>query len=106
MFALTMFPNALWGLAMPTLQAITMQHVSGSEPGQLQGATMSVASIAGVVSPLFFGAVYAATTGEGAIWAHPGASFLISGAVLLSAAIIGWRVARRTRADAKAGAAA
>jgi DHA1 family tetracycline resistance protein-like MFS transporter len=99
MFALTMFPNALWGLAMPTLQSLTTQRVSESEQGQLQGATMSVASIAGVVSPLFFGAVYAATTGEGALWAHPGTAFLIAGAVLLAAAVIGWRVARQGRAE-------
>ena len=41
------------------------QHVSESEQGQLQGANMSVASIAGVVSPLFFGAVYAWTVRPG-----------------------------------------
>ena len=65
MFLLAMFPNALWGLAMPTLQSLMTQHVSESEQGQLQGANMSVASIAGVVSPLFFGAVYAWTVRPG-----------------------------------------
>ena len=34
--------------------------------GQLQGANMSVASIAGVMSPLFFGWVYSISAGEGA----------------------------------------
>lgn len=47
-----MLSNALWGLAMPT------SLVSESEQGQLQGANGSVASVAGVFSPMVFGAVY------------------------------------------------
>ena len=83
MFLLAMFPNALWGLAMPTLQSLMTQHVSESEQGQLQGATMSVASIAGVVSPLFFGAVYAWTVAPGSSLPFAGTAFLIAGVVLL-----------------------
>jgi DHA1 family tetracycline resistance protein-like MFS transporter len=95
-----MLPNALWGLAMPTLQALMTRRVSESEQGQLQGATNSVAAIAGVLSPLFFGAVYAATVGLAARVHLPGASFLIAALVLLAAAILGWRVARRAQRDA------
>lgn len=94
-FTLAMFPNALWGLAMPTLQSLMTQRVSESEQGQLQGANMSVASIAGVASPLFFGFVYSASVGEGALIPHPGASFFIASATLLAGAIVGWRVVRR-----------
>jgi DHA1 family tetracycline resistance protein-like MFS transporter len=94
-FALALLPNALWGLAMPTLQSLMTQRVSESEQGQLQGANNSVGSIAGVVSPLFFGAVYAVSTGADARLPHPGAAFLIAAFVLLGAALIGWRVARR-----------
>ena len=99
LFALAMLPNALWGLAMPTLQSLMTQRVSESEQGQLQGANMSVASIAGVLSPLFFGAVYAASVGKEAPLRHPGAAFLIAALVLLAAAIIGWWVARRVARD-------
>ena len=42
-FVLAMLPNALWGLAMPTLQSLMTRRVSESEQGQLQGANMSVA---------------------------------------------------------------
>jgi DHA1 family tetracycline resistance protein-like MFS transporter len=49
-FALALLPNAIWGLAMPTLQSLMTRLVSESEQGQLQGATTSVASIAGIVS--------------------------------------------------------
>lgn len=94
LFALTMIPNALWGLAMPTLQALMTRRVSESEQGQLQGANMSVASIAGVISPLFFGWIYSISSGNDAAIPFIGTSLLIAAVVLLAAAIIGWRVAR------------
>ena len=105
LFALTIIPNAIWGFAMPTLQSLMTQHVSESEQGQLQGANMSVASIAGIASPLFFGAVYSLTTQPG--WSLPsaGIAFLIAAGVLLLGAVIGWVVARQaTRAEAAAAA--
>jgi DHA1 family tetracycline resistance protein-like MFS transporter len=95
LFALALIPNALWGLAMPTLQAMMTRRVSESEQGQLQGANNSVASIAGVGSPLFFGWVYALS-----IATLPGLSFVIAAAILLAAAAMGVIVARRATADA------
>lgn len=96
-FTLAMLPNALWGLAMPTLQSLMTRRVSESEQGQLQGANMSLASIAGVLSPLFFGWVYSLSVGEGVpVWLS-GLPLLIAAAVLLGAALLGWRVARQAR---------
>jgi DHA1 family tetracycline resistance protein-like MFS transporter len=95
LFTLAMIPNALWGLAMPTLQSLMTRHVSESEQGQLQGANMSVASIAGVASPLFFGAVYSFTVAPGSLLPFSGTAFLIAALVLLAAAVIGWLVARQ-----------
>jgi DHA1 family tetracycline resistance protein-like MFS transporter len=95
LFALAIIPNALWGFAMPTLQSLMTQRVSESEQGQLQGANMSVASVAGIASPLFFGWVYAYTVQPGWSIEWSGLAFLISSGVLLLAAIIGWRVARQ-----------
>lgn len=97
-FTLAMFPNALWGLAMPTLQALMTKRVSESEQGQLQGANMSVASIAGIASPLFFGFVYSVSVGEAPVLPHPGASFFIASAILLSGAMLGRQVGRRRHA--------
>ncbi len=94
-FTLAMLPNALWGLAMPTLQSLMTQRVSESEQGQLQGANMSVASIAGIASPLFFGWVYSFTLAEGSPLPYSGAAFLMAAVVLLAAALIGTVVARR-----------
>ena len=101
LFVLAMFPNALWGLAMPTIQALMTRLVSEREQGQLQGANMSAASIAGVASPLFFGAVYALSVGERAVIPFIGTAFLIAAAVLMAGAFIGAatlnRPARRGR---------
>ncbi|MCL1633843.1 TCR/Tet family MFS transporter [Luteimonas sp. SX5] len=104
LFALAMLPNALWGLAMPTIQSLMTQRVSESEQGQLQGANNSVASIAGVLSPLFFGTLYAVSIGPDARLPHPGAAFLIAALVLAFAGVIGWRVARRAHRETLAKA--
>ncbi len=95
LFVLAMLPNSLWGLAMPTLQALMTRRVGDDEQGQLQGANNSVASIAGVASPLFFGWVYSLSMGQGAMISHPGLAFFLAGGVLASAAVVGWIVARQ-----------
>ena len=120
-FIIAMLPNALWGLAMPTLQSLMTRRVGESEQGQLQGANMSVASIAGVASPLFFGWVYSVSVGAGfaptAAWLQglgidsrlalrvvdaistPGLAFYLAAVVLALAALIGWITARRAERD-------
>jgi DHA1 family tetracycline resistance protein-like MFS transporter len=91
LFVAAMFPNGLWGLAMPTIQSLMSQRVSESEQGQLQGANNSVGSIAGVASPLFFGAVYSASVGDGALFPTLGMPFLIAALVLGAGALLGAR---------------
>lgn len=98
-FIIAMFPNALWGLAMPTLQSLMTRRVSESEQGQLQGANMSVASIAGVASPLFFGWVYSMSVEDGAWAPNPGLAFYMAAAVLGLAALIGWITARKAERE-------
>lgn len=95
-FGAALVPNALWALAMPTMMSLMSARVSEREQGQLQGANNSVASIAGALSPLFFGWVYSLTAAR-----HAGVSFLVSGSILLAAAIAGY-VATRPGGDAGA----
>lgn len=90
LFTLALFPNALWALAMPTLQSLMTRRVSESEQGQLQGANMSVGSIAGIASPLFFGWMYEVTVGDA-----PGLSFLIAAGILAAGALLAAFVSRR-----------
>jgi DHA1 family tetracycline resistance protein-like MFS transporter len=122
-FIAAMLPNALWGLAMPTIQALMTRRVGEDEQGQLQGANNSVGAIAGVLSPLFFGWIYTHSTGghfrSVAQWIEswaghgpaarllvgglydPGLAFYLAAVVLLLAAVIGWIVGRQaTRAEA------
>lgn len=84
-FALALVPNALWALSMPTLMALMTRRVSDREQGQLQGANNSVASVAGVASPLFFGWVYALSFAG-----TPGTAFYVAAAIYLSAGLLGW----------------
>lgn len=99
LFTAAMLPNAMWGLAMPTLQSLMTRRVSESEQGQLQGATMSVASIAGVASPLFFGFVYSLSVGKAPFFPQPGTAFLIAALILAAAAVIGHAVTERAAAE-------
>jgi len=100
LFVAAIFPNALWGLAMPTLQSLMTQRVSESEQGQLQGANNSVASIAGVVSPVFFGAVYSASVGPQARIPFIGTALLIAAGVLGAAALLALMADRSARRQA------
>lgn len=94
MFWLALLPNALWGLAMPTLQAMMTRRVGDDEQGQLQGANNSVASIAGVASPLFFGWVYGLSAPGGAGLGPLGLAYYIAAAILALAALWGLRVGK------------
>lgn len=89
LFAATLIPNALWGLAMPTIQSQMTARVSEREQGQLQGANNSIGSIAGIASPLFFGWLYSQS-----ITSAPGLSFLVAAAVLLLSAAVALIFAR------------
>jgi len=100
LFVAAMFPNALWGLAMPTIQSLMTQRVSESEQGQLQGANNSVGSIAGILSPLFFGAVYSLSVGPRPMLPFIGSAFLMAAAVLAGATLLGWAAARQREAEA------
>lgn len=99
-FIVGIFVSAMWAFAMPTIQSLMTQRVSESEQGQLQGANQSVASIASVAAPIFFGWIYAISVGPQAAIPFPGAAFMIAGLVLALAVPIGMRVGREARSIA------
>jgi DHA1 family tetracycline resistance protein-like MFS transporter len=92
-FIIGIVVSALWAFAMPTVQSLMTQRVSESEQGQLQGANQSVASLASVIAPIFFGWIYALSVGAAPVLPHPGAAFLIAGLVLAGGALVGLRAA-------------
>jgi MFS transporter, DHA1 family, tetracycline resistance protein len=98
LFIAALVVSTLWGLAMPTIQSLMTARVSEREQGQLQGANSSVGSIAGILSPLFFGAVYAASVGERPWFPLAGTAFILAAGVLLGAALLG-RAGRGVASD-------
>jgi MFS transporter, DHA1 family, tetracycline resistance protein len=95
-FVLAIIPTAFRMLAAPMLPSLMTRRVSESEQGQLQGANMSLVSIAGIISPVFFGWIYSVSvSGHWGAYEFPGAAFVVAAAVLLTAAVIAYRVARR-----------
>jgi DHA1 family tetracycline resistance protein-like MFS transporter len=84
---------AFYGLAGPSMQGLMSRRVGPSEQGRLQGAIASVAGIAGVVAPILFTQVFAASIGAGGPEV-PGAPFLVA-ALLLVGALTAARLATR-----------
>lgn len=82
-FVVALIPCSFGGLAEPTIKSLMSWHVSETEQGQLQGAIQSLASIAGIAGPVFFGWVYALSYAS-----LPGLSFAIGAAILVAAALL------------------
>lgn len=61
---------ALGGIGTPALQAIATRQVDAEHQGQFQGILASAVSLASIIAPLFFSAVYSAVqqSWPGAIW--------------------------------------
>jgi DHA1 family tetracycline resistance protein-like MFS transporter len=74
---------ALWGLSGPASQGLMTRLVSPSEQGQLQGAGASLTSVAGLLGPGVFAAIFAYSVGRA-----PSAPWLLAAAVLVVAAIV------------------
>jgi DHA1 family tetracycline resistance protein-like MFS transporter len=86
---------ALMGFVGPAAQAIMTRLVPPDEQGRLQGAGSSVQSLAGLVGPGLFTAVFAAgVRGEGA-WHLPGAPFLLAASIMVLGGILALAVGRR-----------
>ena len=82
---------ALWGLAGASAQALTTRLVTPEQQGQLQGATMSVASVAQLLGPFLFTLTFAYFIGVTAPFKLPGAPFFLASALLLLALVISVR---------------
>lgn len=75
---------ALWGLAGPPAQSLMTHRVSVKEQGELQGALGSMRSIAMLIGPGLFSAMFAYSIDSKAhAWQVPGAAWLFA-AVLLA----------------------
>ncbi len=76
---------ALWGLASPATQALITRQVGPEVQGRIQGALMSLTSLAGIMGPALFAGTFAWFVGAHAPLDLPGAPFLVASALLLVA---------------------
>jgi DHA1 family tetracycline resistance protein-like MFS transporter len=94
MFLIGIPISAVWGLAAPATQALITRQVGPEVQGRIQGALMSLVSMAGIVGPALFAGSFGFFIGPRAPVHLPGAPFLIAGLLLGVAWLIAWRYAR------------
>ena len=95
---------SLWGLMNPALQGLMTRLVGPREQGQLQGANSSILGLANLVGPIVFTQIFAAFISPNSTWHQPGAPFVLSGLLLIVAAVIAMRVIASLPAAAMAQA--
>ncbi|HEX5070151.1 MAG TPA: TCR/Tet family MFS transporter [Vicinamibacterales bacterium] len=83
---------SMWGLYGPSAQGLMTRRVGPTEQGRLQGALSSVAGITGIVGPGLFSMTFATVIGPMRTLNAPGAPFVLASALLLTGAIIGYRL--------------
>jgi len=91
--------SALWALAAPSTQALITRQVGADVQGRIQGALMSLVSLAGIVGPALFAGSFGLFIGKHAPMHLPGAPFLIAALLLATAIAIAWRAARMPAAE-------
>ena len=94
MFLIGLPISALWGLAGPSTQALITRQVGADVQGRIQGALMSLVSLAGVFGPMMFAATFGWFISEHAPAKLPGAPLLLAAVLLSGAWLVGWRFAR------------
>ena len=85
---------ALWGIAMPAAQALITRKVSPTEQGRLQGAIVSLTSVAGIIGPTLFTRAFAAVSGHELPPAWAGLTFWMAAAMLFAGLLVAWRTTR------------
>jgi DHA1 family tetracycline resistance protein-like MFS transporter len=80
--------GAFQGLFQPSINGLMSNAVSDETQGELQGAVASLQSIASVIGPPMFAAVFAAFTVAGSLYYLPGAPFGLGGIISLFALAI------------------
>jgi len=96
--------SAIWGLAAPSTQALITRQVGPEVQGRIQGALMSLVSMAGIIGPAIFAGSFGLFIGPRMAKPFPGAPFLIAGLFLAVAVVLAWRYARMPEAQPCAAA--
>ena len=87
--------SALWGMAGPATQALITQQVGADVQGRIQGALMSLVSLAGIIAPMMFASTFALFIGDRAPAHIPGAPWFLAAGLLFTGLLVAWRYARQ-----------
>jgi DHA1 family tetracycline resistance protein-like MFS transporter len=86
--------SALWGVSSPATQALITRQVGADVQGRIQGALMSLISLAGIIGPAIFAGSFGLFISDHAPVHLPGAPFLIAALLLGCGWLMAWRYAR------------
>ena len=86
---------ALWGMANPAYQGLATRLAGAGEQGRLQGAFGSLRGVSGMIGPLFFTQILAASISSGAF---PGAGYFVAALLLAMSLIVALAATARTHA--------
>jgi DHA1 family tetracycline resistance protein-like MFS transporter len=95
MIFVTIILGSIGGVAGPAEQSLISQAVPADEQGAVQGALNSLASVAGVIGPLVWTWIFAASLGTHGSLNFPGLAFIIAGVLTLIALAVAVRVLNR-----------
>jgi DHA1 family tetracycline resistance protein-like MFS transporter len=87
---------SLWGLSGPAVQGLMSRRVDPTAQGRLQGAVMSMGSLAGLLGPGLFTQTFATFIAHEE-WHFPGAAFVLASLLLVTAAVLAEVVTRGDR---------
>ncbi|TBR10167.1 MAG: MFS transporter [Lysobacter sp.] len=96
-FLIGMPISALWAVAQPATQALITREVGPEAQGRMQGALMSLVSLAGIAAPVMFAGTFGYFIGRRAPAYQPGAAFFLAAIVLAMALVIAILHAPRTK---------
>ena len=99
MFLLGLPISALWAMAAPSTQSLITRQVGADVQGRIQGALMSLVSLAGVIGPVLFAGSFGYFVDDRSPVHIPGAPWFIAAALLACAVLIAWRFARAPAAQ-------
>lgn len=101
MFLIGLPISALWAVAAPATQALITSEVGPQVQGRIQGALMSLVSMAGIVGPTLYAGSFGYFIGPESPVHLPGAPFYVAAILLTLAVFVAWRVAPRDVAAAQ-----
>ncbi|HEY8072248.1 MAG TPA: TCR/Tet family MFS transporter [Methylocystis sp.] len=85
---------ALWAMANPAFQGLATRLKGASEQGRLQGALASLRGVSGMIGPLLFTQIFAASIGARIF---PGASYFLAAALLAVSLLVALAATREAQ---------